>query len=102
MGNQYVLYFLHFLRWSIILSCFGFVVWGWVKSGTKYLAKQTSIITKINETGKFTYPSITFCHKFRLGSFDGNLVEMLKLLNERDGIQSIDDFDFEGFIDQQR
>lgn len=100
--NRYVSFFLRCIRWSVILACFGFVAWGWIRSGTKYLAKQTSVSSKVNDTDMFTYPSITFCHKFRLWWFDGNLVEMLEHIRDRDGLQNINDFDFEGFIDEQR
>ena len=34
-------------------------------SGTKYVSEQTSVGSKRNETDKFTYPSITFCHTFK-------------------------------------
>ncbi len=74
------------LRWSIVAGFFVFVARGWHGSGThrfsptiyffkkckkfkarKYTAKKTSVGIVMNESTSFTYPSVTFCPKFKGG-----------------------------------
>lgn len=67
-GRKRLAKVLLFVRWAIIAGCFAFVAWGWVRSAMKYASGKTSISIAVNESDKFTYPSVTFCPGFKGGA----------------------------------
>lgn len=88
---------LTFLRWLIIATGFGVVLQGWIRSGRKYMAAKSSVSITVNESARFTYPSITLCPRFK---YNANLLHLINELDYKYNKTELTEADFKEMVDR--